>query len=158
MTAKRNVSLVLFAALWLTGCGSQSQTTGQTSTYGVGEGSVLRGATITGPVNRIAVERNSATMFKKEVASKCRPIKLGSEGIPSEIAIGDTVRVKGHEIPVKIIMATRPAKSDMGICHAYETSLDMPTSDVCVDALWIEVRRCRIIEAPELQFPPGFTK
>lgn len=156
--ATKKVSLALFATLWLTACGSQPQSTASTFTYGLGEGSVLRGGTITGPVYKIAVEGNSASMFKKEIASKCRPTRVGSEGIAAEISIGDTVRVKGHEMPVREIMASRPVESDMGICEVYETGLDLPGSGVCVDGLWIEVRRCRMIEAPDLQLPPEYSK
>lgn len=127
--------------------------------YGLGAGSVLRGDTVAGPVYKIAVEDNSASMFKKEVATKCRPIRVGNEGISTEISIGDTVRVKGHEIPVRNIMAIRPLKSDIGSCRIYETSLDRPVEgSVCVDGLWIEVNQCRIIEAPKLQLPPGYSK
>lgn len=136
----------------LAGCETSSQPAGSgVSTVGT-KGGVTRtgkgGVSTAGPVDAIAVESRSATMFKSEFSKKCKLISLGSEGLPAQIRVGDTVRVKGHEMLVKRIMMGRWIGEDVGICSVYEDFSEPDPSSgeaACFERVWIKVKKCRDI-------------
>jgi len=111
-----------------------------------------------GKAGHIRVKNNSATMYadKNYIITQTRG-PVGSEGIPTEIRIGDTVRVKDRVLKVQHIFWTRYleraqwgrevlANAGDVQCVLVETPEDLPYGDEDRNRLWINVKQCELIK------------
>ncbi len=113
-----------------------------------------------GEAKKIIVKNHSATMYQHKnyyVTLSSGPI--GSEGIPTAISIGDTVRVKDKQLTANHIFWTRYlersewlgkvlAEAGSVKCVIVQTLDNLPykDEDKWKDRLWIHVSDCLILE------------
>jgi hypothetical protein len=111
-----------------------------------------------GNASHIRVKGNSATMYvdKNYLVTQSRG-PVGSDGIPTEIRLGDVVQVKDKRINVKHIFGTRHleraqygkeilAEEGEVSCVLVETPEDLPYSDDYRNRLWITVKQCEVLK------------
>lgn len=123
-----------------------------------------------GKAGNIRVKNDSATMYadKNYFVTKTRG-PVGSEGIPAEIRIGDTMRVKDRVLNVNHIFWTRYldrmqyggevlAEAGDVQCVLVATEEDLPYSDEYRDRLWIVVKQCEVIKQIDSAEGTGSTK
>ena len=111
-----------------------------------------------GEAKKIIVKNNSATMHQQkhyDITSTQGPV--GSEGIPTAISIGDSVRVKDKQLTAKHIFWTRYLEraewggrswlmQEVITCIIVQTLDDLPYKDEDIrrDRLWISVTDCQV--------------
>ncbi len=105
-------------------------------------------------VSAIRVLNNSAVMrYHQNMYVTMVSGEVGKAGIPTEIGVGDTIRVEDREMTVKHIFATEALetlqyqgqilqKKGQVSCVLVESESDLPYHEEWADRLWVHVNEC----------------